>query len=100
MLVHGRFVAIAVLPGCSGSASPFSACSALALACRALEFMMAIMKRLLDDPEVSMSDVVYQTYHATLHQWHGFLASSAFSVSIHVAKVNISTGCRLGWLVW
>jgi dihydroxyacetone kinase len=42
--------------------------------------MLAIMKRLLDDPQVSMSDVVYESYHATLHRWHGFIASSAFKV--------------------
>jgi hypothetical protein len=44
--------------------------------------MLAIMKRLLDDPAASMSDVVYETYHATLHRWHGFLASSAFNVRV------------------
>ncbi|KAF8071222.1 GLTP1 [Scenedesmus sp. PABB004] len=50
---------------------------------RALEFMMAIMQRLLADPGASMSDVVYETYHATLHRWHGFIASSAFNVAFH-----------------
>lgn len=48
---------------------------------RALEFMMAIMGRLLEKPEMSMSEVVYEQYHATLSQWHGFWASSAFNVS-------------------
>lgn len=48
---------------------------------RALEFMMAIMRRLLQKPEMSMSEVVYEQYHATLAQWHGFWASSAFNVS-------------------
>lgn len=42
---------------------------------------MAIMGRLLEKPEMSMSEVVYEQYHATLSQWHGFWASSAFNVS-------------------
>jgi hypothetical protein len=50
-------------------------------ACRALEFMMAIMGRLLEKPEMGMSEVVYEQYHATLARWHGFWASSAFNVS-------------------
>eukprot|EP00878_Enallax_costatus_P007049 GHUV01007388.1.p1 GENE.GHUV01007388.1~~GHUV01007388.1.p1 ORF type:complete len:203 (+),score=54.81 GHUV01007388.1:625-1233(+) len=50
---------------------------------RALEFMMAIMKHLLDDPSASMSDVVYAEYHAGLSKWHGFLASSAFNVAFN-----------------
>eukprot|EP00775_Hariotina_reticulata_P013032 gene13032-13161_t len=48
---------------------------------RALEFMTAIMRELLDKPDRSMSDVVSDTYYATLHRWHGFLASSAFHVA-------------------
>ncbi|WIA32266.1 hypothetical protein OEZ86_003112 [Tetradesmus obliquus] len=50
---------------------------------RALEFMLAIMKRLLEEPGATMSDVVYETYNATLHRWHGFIASSAFNVAFH-----------------
>jgi Ca2+:H+ antiporter len=48
---------------------------------RALEFMMAIMGRLLEKPEMSMSEVVYEQYHQTLSKWHGFWATSAFNVS-------------------
>lgn len=48
---------------------------------RALEFMMAIMGRLLEKPEMSMSEVVYEQYHRTLSKWHGFWATSAFNVS-------------------
>lgn len=50
---------------------------------RALEFMMAIMGRLLEKPEMSMSEVVYEQYHATLSRWHGFWASSAFNVAFN-----------------
>lgn len=55
--------------------------------CRAMEFMMAIMRRLLQKPEMSMSEVVYEQYHATLAQWHGFWASSAFNVSSRAVGV-------------
>ncbi|KAI8468072.1 MAG: putative glycolipid transfer protein [Monoraphidium minutum] len=48
---------------------------------RAMEFMVSILRRLVEDPASSMSDAVYDTYYATLHRWHGFLASSAFSVA-------------------
>jgi len=43
--------------------------------------MTAIMKELLEKPEKAMSEVVSETYYATLHRWHCFLASSAFHVS-------------------
>lgn len=42
---------------------------------------MAIMNRLLQKPDMTMSEVVYEQYHATLARWHGFWASSAFNVS-------------------
>eukprot|EP00879_Flechtneria_rotunda_P011766 GHRR01012289.1.p1 GENE.GHRR01012289.1~~GHRR01012289.1.p1 ORF type:complete len:184 (+),score=49.21 GHRR01012289.1:493-1044(+) len=48
---------------------------------RAMEFMMAIMEKLLDDPNAALSDVVYEKYYATLNKWHGMLASSAFNVA-------------------
>lgn len=62
------------------STSPGSLAFLLVLP-RALEFMMAIMGRLLEKPEMSMSEVVYEQYHQTLSKWHGFWATSAFNVS-------------------
>lgn len=73
---------------------------------RALEFMMAIMRRLLQAPEMSMSEVVYEQYHATLAQWHGFWASSAFNVSsskhgqqlrLHVPWLRLHLLCQRVW---
>ena len=49
--------------------------------CSAMEFMVAIMKGVIDRPEETLNTVVQENYYATLHQWHGFLASSAFHVS-------------------
>lgn len=49
---------------------------------RAMEFMLAIIRRLQELPQAPMSDVTYDMYHATLHRWHGFFCSSAFSVAM------------------
>ena len=43
--------------------------------------MVAILRRLMEKPGATLSEAVYDTYYATLHRWHGFLASSAFSVA-------------------
>jgi hypothetical protein len=46
-----------------------------------MQFMLAIMGRLLElGPDAVMGDVVHEMYHATLHRWHGWVASSAFTV--------------------
>jgi hypothetical protein len=45
-----------------------------------MEFMLAIMAALQERPDAAMSDVVGEIYHKTIHRWHGFLTSSAFTV--------------------
>jgi hypothetical protein len=45
-----------------------------------MEFMVAIVRGLIDRPNDSLSSVVYDGYHSTLNRFHGFWASSAFSV--------------------
>ncbi|GBF93994.1 hypothetical protein Rsub_06243 [Raphidocelis subcapitata] len=50
---------------------------------RGMEFMLAIMRRLLELPEdAAMADVVQEQYAKTLRRWHGMLCSSAFSVAL------------------
>ncbi|KIY92705.1 hypothetical protein MNEG_15258 [Monoraphidium neglectum] len=46
-----------------------------------MEFMLAIMAALQERPDAAMSDVVGEIYHKTIHRWHGFLTSSAFTVA-------------------
>lgn len=46
------------------------------------EFLLRIMADLLRRPNDTMGAVVYDAYHATLHRWHGMLASSAFAVAL------------------
>jgi Ca2+:H+ antiporter len=46
-----------------------------------MEFMVAIVKGLLERPDATLSAIVHDCYHATLHRWHGWLASSAFAVA-------------------
>ncbi|GLC37748.1 hypothetical protein PLESTB_001472800 [Pleodorina starrii] len=48
---------------------------------RAMEFVCAILRRLHDDPDTPLGTVVSETYSATLMQFHGFFASSAFSLA-------------------
>eukprot|EP00877_Chromochloris_zofingiensis_P001106 jgi/Chrzof1/10997/Cz05g19300.t1 len=48
---------------------------------RAMEFTVAILQRLHDDATSSLSTIVSETYYATLNKFHGFFASSAFSVA-------------------
>lgn len=51
---------------------------------RGMEFMLAILARLLElPPGASMTEVTREQYNATIHKWHGFLASSAFGVAIN-----------------
>lgn len=42
---------------------------------------MALLGRLDSDAVVGLSQAVGDTYTATLYRYHGFLVSSAFSVS-------------------
>ncbi|GIL65848.1 hypothetical protein Vafri_19494 [Volvox africanus] len=48
---------------------------------RAMEFICAVLRRLHDDPTASMGTVVTETYGMTLMRYHGFFASSAFSLA-------------------
>ncbi|KXZ52876.1 hypothetical protein GPECTOR_8g257 [Gonium pectorale] len=48
---------------------------------RAMEFMCALLRRIHDDPTTPLGTVVYETYSTTLMQFHGFFASSAFTLA-------------------
>lgn len=47
---------------------------------RAMEFTLAILARLQADPAAPLGTVVSETYSSTLMQFHGFFASTAFTV--------------------
>lgn len=48
---------------------------------RAMEFMLAILQRLYADRAASLGTAVQETYAATLMQYHGFFASTAFTLA-------------------
>ncbi|GFH20254.1 GLTP domain-containing protein, partial [Haematococcus lacustris] len=48
---------------------------------RAMEFMLAIIQATNAKPQLSLPQVVQETYTATLMRFHGFIVSSAFTVS-------------------
>ncbi|GLI60579.1 hypothetical protein VaNZ11_002696 [Volvox africanus] len=48
---------------------------------RAMEFICAVLRRLHDDQTAPMGTIVSETYGMTLMRYHGFFASSAFSLA-------------------
>lgn len=48
---------------------------------RAMEFMLAILRNLLQRPDDSLAMVVGDTYSSTLMRFHGFIVSSAFTLA-------------------
>ncbi|KAK3235299.1 hypothetical protein CYMTET_54489 [Cymbomonas tetramitiformis] len=51
---------------------------------RGLQFVLRLLQGLLSDRSCKLYDVVSTAYTDTLRQYHGFLASSAFSVALNV----------------
>ncbi|XP_042375018.1 glycolipid transfer protein 1-like [Zingiber officinale] len=49
---------------------------------RAMDFQVDLFRNLLDRPEWTMTQVCNDSYSKTLKKWHGWLASSSFSVAI------------------
>ncbi|KAG6532394.1 hypothetical protein ZIOFF_006234 [Zingiber officinale] len=48
----------------------------------AMDFQVDLFRNLLDRPEWTMTQVCNDSYSKTLKKWHGWLASSSFSVAI------------------
>ena len=47
-----------------------------------MEFTLNMLQRIHDKPDMSLSQAVTDSYTETLLQFHGFVASSAFYVSV------------------
>ena len=47
---------------------------------RAMDFLVELFRNLLQHPDWTMSQVCTDSYGKTLKQWHGWLASSSFTV--------------------
>lgn len=63
---------------------------------RAMEFVVAIMARVAQQPAASLGDIVSDSYKATLQQYHGWMSSSAFSVAFSFVPSRESFLQQLG----
>ncbi|KAJ7979834.1 glycolipid transfer protein 1 [Quillaja saponaria] len=52
---------------------------------RAMDFLVELFRNLLQHPDWSMSQACTDSYSKTLKKWHGWLASSAFTVAMKLA---------------
>ncbi|KAG0491735.1 hypothetical protein HPP92_004778 [Vanilla planifolia] len=52
---------------------------------RAMDFLVELFRNLLGHPEWTMSQVCIDSYNKTLKKWHGWLASSSFTVALKLA---------------
>ena len=58
--------------------------------CRASDFIVALLHRLHDDSQVSLSTAASDAYYKTLYNHHTWYTSAAFVV---VLKVGLSVSC-------
>ncbi|KAG8389189.1 hypothetical protein BUALT_Bualt02G0203100 [Buddleja alternifolia] len=52
---------------------------------RAMDFLVALFRNLLEHQDWAMSQACSDSYSKTLKQWHGWLASSSFTVAMKLA---------------
>lgn len=52
---------------------------------RAMDFLVALFRNLIEHPEWTMSEACTDSYGKTLKKWHGWLASSSFTVAMKLA---------------
>ncbi|PON51755.1 Glycolipid transfer protein domain containing protein [Parasponia andersonii] len=52
---------------------------------RAMDFLVELFRNLLERPDWSMSQACTDSYGKTLKKWHGWLASSSFTVAMKLA---------------
>ncbi|KAJ7954686.1 glycolipid transfer protein 1 [Quillaja saponaria] len=52
---------------------------------RAMDFLVELFRNLLEHPDWSMSQACTDSYRKTLKKWHGWLASSSFTVAMKLA---------------
>ena len=58
----------------------------LMLACRAMEFVASLLRRLEADKDVTLSTAASDAYAETLHRFHGWITSAAFYVALKVRQ--------------
>lgn len=58
---------------------------------RAMDFLVELFRNLVDHPDWSMSQACTDSYSKTLKKWHGWLASSSFSVYFLTRNIMFSS---------
>ncbi|OMO94396.1 hypothetical protein CCACVL1_06030 [Corchorus capsularis] len=72
-----------------GNARKNSSCSkAFLWLTRSMDFMVALLQRLVKDPWQNMEQVVEESYNLTLKPWHGWISSAAFKVALKLVPDN------------
>ncbi|KAJ3678499.1 hypothetical protein LUZ60_002302 [Juncus effusus] len=70
----------------SKSAKSSSSCTnGLLWLTRAMDFLVELFRNLLEHPDWSMSRCLNDSYSKTLKKWHGWIASSSFSMAMKLA---------------
>ncbi|XP_027094684.1 glycolipid transfer protein 1 [Coffea eugenioides] len=52
---------------------------------RAMDFLVELFRNLVDHPDWTMSQACTDSYSKTLKKWHGWLASSSFTIAMKLA---------------
>ena len=55
-----------------------------ACGCRAMEFVVALLRRLYDEPAEPLPSAAQDAYATTLQPFHGWISSSAFTLAMRV----------------
>lgn len=50
--------------------------------CRAMEFVVALLLKLSQDRDISLSAAASESYYATLQQYHGWIVTGTFTVAL------------------
>ena len=54
-----------------------------------MEFVVALLKRLHDDQNVTLATAANEVYYATLYKYHGWITSSAFVLALKVCSYSV-----------
>ncbi|KAK7374770.1 hypothetical protein VNO80_08209 [Phaseolus coccineus] len=69
--------------------SSFSCTNGLLWLTRAMDFLVALFRNLIEHEDWTMSQACTDSYNKTLKKWHGWLASSSFTVHLSTSKFHI-----------
>ncbi|KAH9325737.1 hypothetical protein KI387_005915, partial [Taxus chinensis] len=62
-----------------------SCTNALLWLTRAMDFMVELFRNLLEHPDWTMKEACTNSYNKTLKKWHGWIASTSFTVAMKLA---------------